>query len=41
MWDMCLGLDKSADDSYVIQAPRYDKFDLSPQRARHSRGPAA
>ena len=27
--DRCLGLDKSADDSYVIQAPRCDKFDVS------------
>ena len=27
--DRCLGLDKSADDSHVIQAPRCDKFDAS------------
>ena len=28
--DRCLGLDKSADDSYLIQAPGYDKFDVIP-----------
>ena len=27
--DRCLGLDKSADDSYLFQAPGYDKFDVS------------
>ena len=27
--DRCLGLDKSADDSYVIQAPGNDKFNVS------------
>ena len=26
--DRCLGLDQSADDSYVIQAPGYDKLDV-------------
>ena len=26
--DRCLGLDQSADDSYVIQAQGYDKFDV-------------
>ena len=27
--DRCLGLDTSPDDPYVIQAPRYDNFDVS------------
>ena len=27
--DRCLGLDTSVDDSYVIRAPGYDKFDVS------------
>ena len=39
--DRCLGLDKSADDSCVIQAPGYDKFDVSRRVHDISRGFAA